>query len=241
MCVLIFGLGTVLTEINWNRAFRMILAVSSIPRDQRMHFKERLPDQVAKRLRIPIFYFRSKSLGFYYLDFILGILHNYIRFRKLAAKADVILCFIPQLLPFVLMSRKPTIFVAVDDYEGTVYRRKAKKLVFLIIKRFFVPKSQLVICTTDYIKRRYLGLMPESHLKLIRVGVDTSRFQPTKSPATDPFVLYYHGKLREDYNTDFLIQVMKFLPEDTELWLVGDGTAGALASKSEISREKTVQ
>ncbi|MHA2232249.1 MAG: glycosyltransferase family 4 protein [Candidatus Hodarchaeales archaeon] len=209
----------------------MILAVSSIPRDPRMDFKERLPDQVAKRLRIPIYYFRPVSLGFYYLDFALGILYNLLRFRKRAAKAEVILCFIPQLLPFVLLSRKPTIFVAVDDYEGTIYQRKIKKLAFMAIKRLFVPKTQMVVCTTEYIRRRYRKVISESRLKLIRVGVDTSIFHPTPQPSTDPFVLYYHGKLRKDYNTDFLVQVMRYLPENFELWLVGDGPQRPLLEK----------
>jgi len=201
----------------------MILAVSSKPRDPRMDFKERLPDQVARRLRIPIFYFRAKSLGFYYLDFIFGILHYFIRFRKAAEKAELIICFVPQLLPIALMCRKPTIFVAVDDYEGTIYRRKTKKIIFLAIKRLFVPKTRMVICTTEYIRNRYRHLIPESHLITIRVGVDTTLFKPSQEPPTSPFVLYYHGKLRKDYNTDLLVRSMKYLPDDTELWLVGDG------------------
>ncbi len=201
----------------------MLLAVSSVPRDSRMHFKERLPDQMARRLQIPIFYFRAKNLGFYYLDFLFGLIFNYLHFRKTAKNASKIICFVPQLLPFVLLTRKPTVFVAVDDYEGTIYRRKVKKLYFKFIKRFFVPKTRFVICTTNYIFQRYSNLISDSQLRLIRVGVDTTHFQPSSEPPTDPFVLYYQGKIRADYNTDMLIKTMKFLPDDVVLWLVGDG------------------
>lgn len=214
-----------------NHNFRSIkiLGLSSVPRDTRMDFKNRLPEQVISRLYKQIFFFRAKESMFYYFGFLVGIMAQLLGFLRHARKTDCVLCFVPQLLPFALLARRPVIFVAVDDYEGDVYTRKLKKLVFYFIKRFFVVKTHLVVCTTQYIASRYTHMVPRDKIRVIRVGVDCNffrpeqPFQPFQSSAGKKAILYYHGKLRTDYNTDFLLKVLKHVQTPAELWLVGDG------------------
>ncbi|MFX1251511.1 MAG: glycosyltransferase family 4 protein [Promethearchaeota archaeon] len=203
-----------------------ILGVSSIPRDERTDFKKRLPEQVISRLHARMFFFQAKRSFFYYSDFIVGILSQMFAFLRHARKVDCILCFIPQLLPFALLSGRPVIFVAVDDYEGDVYTRKLKKWVFQFIKRFFIVKTHSVICTTQYIADRYRSVLPSNKIHIIRVGVDCNFFTPFQ--AFQPFIedkpiLYYHGKLRADYNIDLLLKTLIYMSHPAILWLVGDG------------------
>ncbi|MFX0092782.1 MAG: glycosyltransferase family 4 protein [Candidatus Hodarchaeota archaeon] len=206
-----------------------ILGVSSVPRDRRMDFKKRLPEEVITRLHKRMFFFQTRQSLFYYFDFIIALLAQTFAFLRHARKMDCILCFVPQLLPFALLSRRPVIFIAVDDYEGDVYTRKLKKWVFRFIKRFFVVQTHLVICTTQYIADRYSSIMPSDKIRVIRVGVDCDYFTPARSFV--PFqssnkkkaILYYHGKLREDYNTGLLLKALTHMEQPATLWLAGDG------------------
>lgn len=199
-----------------------VLAVSSIPYDNRLRFGKRFPDEVANRLDIPIFHFKAKHLIFYYLDFIIGILFSIPSFiyKLRKERTDLIICFIPYLLPIVFLARKPVIFVAVDDYEGGVYTRKIKKVVYIVLKNLYFKKCIACISTTDSVaeKLKYLN----SNTCVIRVGIDTEKFNSSE-PNNETPIIHYHGKLRSNYHVDLIIKAASLAKNKIKVNIVGDG------------------
>lgn len=217
-----------------------ILAVSSIPYDKKLRFGKRFPDEVATRMDIPIFHFKAKHLIFYYLDFFLGILFSIPSFlyKLRKEKVDLIICFIPYLLPIAFLTKKPVIFVAVDDYEGGVYTRKTKKIVYKILKNIYFKKCTACISTTESVAKNLRIL--NKNTCVIRVGIDTKMFEFPEPDNKIP-IIHYHGKLRANYNVDLIINAASFVKSKIKLNIVGDGpeynNLRNLASEKDVDAE----
>ncbi|MEM5805348.1 MAG: glycosyltransferase family 4 protein, partial [Candidatus Aenigmatarchaeota archaeon] len=151
-----------------------------------------------------------------------------------------IICFSPFLLPLTFLTGKKIIFASTDFFEGETYQQKMKRIIYKLIKSLFIPKCSAVIATTNYTRKSFLGLVKKEKLFLIRNAIYVKDFKPKLRKNLNKIpILYYHGKIRDDYNVDLLINCLNYIDEKVELWLVGGGNAlNRLKNISKKSRQK---
>ncbi len=71
-----------------------------------------------------------------------------------------------------------------------------------------------------------VGIIPQ-------YGVDTELFTPGELPASPPFRIGYLGRLVPAKGIDVLLESLKSLPEDCEVWIAGEGAESPWRERAE--------
>lgn len=203
-------------------------AVTALAYNSEVRFSKRAGIEIPKKLGIKNFFIEPTKFGIYHLDWILGTIKSLSKLMRVSKNYYGIICFTPYFLPFLFLTRKPIVFVSTDYFEGETYQQKIKRIVYKLIKYFFIPKCIAVVGTTNYIKKSFEGLVPKNRLFLIRTGIEVKNFKPNRKvrlKLNRTPILYYHGQIRDDYNIQLLIKSLDYIKVPVELWLVGGGPA----------------
>ncbi|MEM3393643.1 MAG: hypothetical protein QXY79_01185, partial [Candidatus Methanomethylicia archaeon] len=155
-----------------NNLTKNFLAINVLSYKPKMRFGKKYAIEVPKRIGIKTFFIKPTRLGIYYLDWIIGALKSIRKLIKISKKYYCIISFVPYFLPLLFLTKKPIIFISFDYFEGETYRQKIKKMVYKLIKHFFIPKCIAVIGTTNYIKKSFEGIVSKNKLFMIRTGID---------------------------------------------------------------------
>jgi glycosyltransferase involved in cell wall biosynthesis len=89
-----------------------------------------------------------------------------------------------------------------------------------------MQKATAFIAVSEFIKQKAIERgFPASKIRVHYIGIDTSRFEPNPSPATEPIVLFV-GRLQEKKGCRYLLEAMAEVQATqprAELIIVGDG------------------
>ena len=117
--------------------------------------------------------------------------------------------------------RKPLIYDAHEYFPEVpeVVKRKRVKRIWQKIEQFSVPKADAVITVSNGIA--------EIFRKKYKVDVQVVRNVPKsytcKAGKSEIPVIIYQGSVNVHRGVEQLVQAMKYLPQNVQLWIIGDG------------------
>ena len=151
------------------------------------------------------------------------------RLKRLMAQYDIVHTHntSPQL--FAAMAKGKSRVKLVTTEHSTNNRRRSLK-GYGWIDRWMYRRYDKIVCISDIAKEKllaHIGQQYERDVLTINNGVDVARFydaqEAEKLHAPNTFVTVMVAGFREAKDQDTLIRAVALLPENYQLWLVGDG------------------
>jgi glycosyltransferase involved in cell wall biosynthesis len=128
------------------------------------------------------------------------------------------------ILPHIVISKlknKPLLYDAHEYFPEVpeVVNRKKIKKIWEKIEKFSIPKANEVITVSNGIAEIFYN---KYHVNAFVVR-NVPKSYTCKTLKSESPVILYQGSVNVHRGIEYLVQAMKYLPENVTLWIIGDG------------------